>query len=96
MAEYKALLAAAMTRLTSADLLKKMAEQADTYKANGWEYDETLVRAAADEIERLHKVEAAARELMDNSPIGDDDKPYCSDVAQSEFNALYLSLQPLT
>ena len=44
------------------------------------------------EIERLRKIEAAARDLMDNSPIGDDDKPYCSDVAGREFDALYLSL----
>lgn len=48
----------------------------------------------AAEIVRLRRIEAAARNLMDNSPVGDDDKPYCSDVAQSEFKALYLSLQP--
>lgn len=47
-----------------------------------------------DEIVRLRKIEAAARDLMDNSPIGDNDKPYSSDVAGREFDALYLSLQP--
>jgi hypothetical protein len=47
---------------------------------------------AANEIERLRKIEAAARNLIDNSPTGDDDKPYCSDVAQTEFAALAATL----
>jgi len=47
-----------------------------------------------DEIIRLRKIEAAARDLIDNSPVGDNDKPYCSDVTGREFDALYLSLQP--
>lgn len=48
---------------------------------------------AAAEIVRLRKIEAAARDLMDSSPVGDDDKPYSSDVAGREFDALYHSLQ---
>ncbi len=53
-------------------------------------------RYAAEWIARLYKVEAAARNLMDNSPTGDDDKPYISEVAGREFDALYLSLPPVT
>lgn len=32
---------------------------------------------------------AAVRDFIENSPIGDDDKPYCSDVMQSEFRRLF-------
>jgi hypothetical protein len=55
-----------------------------------------LIRKLVAEMERLSAIEAAARELMDNSPTGDDDKPYCSDLAGREFDQLYLSLHPST
>lgn len=30
----------------------------------------------------------AVKDFIDNSPTGDDDEPYCSDVAQFEFKKL--------
>ena len=36
-----------------------------------------------------------AREFIDDSPIGDDDKPYCSDVMQTEFKKLAVALSAL-
>jgi hypothetical protein len=54
----------------------------------------TLIQT--EDLEALCAVADAAQDLMDNSPIGDDDKPYSSDVVGREFDALYLSLQPTT
>ena len=51
-----------------------------------------FARIEADNV-RLRIIEAAARALIANSPIGDDDKPYCSDVAQTEFAALAATLK---
>ena len=54
----------------------------------------TLIQT--EDLAALCDVADAAQDLMDNSPLGDNDKPYCSDVAGKEFDALFLSLQPKT
>ncbi|HEX7767085.1 MAG TPA: hypothetical protein VF443_10250 [Nitrospira sp.] len=72
-----------------ADIVKRLrTNAAERREQFGDSKDLDLLSEAADEIERLRRIDAAARNLIDNSPTGDDDKPYCSDVAQPEFAAL--------
>lgn len=45
-----------------------------------------------DDLARLKRIEAAAKALVENSPIGDDDKPYASEIVGKEFDALVKAL----
>lgn len=47
----------------------------------------------SDEIARLKRIEAAAMALVENSPVGDDDQPYASEVVGPEFAALVEALR---
>lgn len=43
---------------------------------------------AANEIERLRLIEAAAQTLIDSAPMGDDDQLYIAEVMQPKFEDL--------
>lgn len=51
-----------------------------------------MVKVWSHELDYLRAVKRAAQDLIDNSPHGDDDKPYASEIVQGEFKALAFAL----
>jgi len=101
LAAYDAHPAEAATREND-DLVKELRETAKWLNETGQYIEaadtcekaaDALSRAPQPDTVTMLRIVNAAKDLIENSPFGDDDRPYASDIVGREFDTLYRELK---